>query len=110
MKASSHPSCFAGRFVATTGGILDPTRLLNAKHSGSALVGDHPLHLRLIGFIDHRRHVVLALTLSALRSQNMALESLTALYTAGCCLLEALSGATVCLKFRHCSSIKTEFG
>jgi hypothetical protein len=71
------------------------------------LVGDHPQNLRQIGLVDHSTHIHLALALRAFRSQDVALESKTALYLAGTCLLEALGGATVSLHLRHFGILKT---
>ena len=73
------------------------------------LVGDHPQDLRQIGLIDHSAHIHLALALSALLSQDVALESETALYLARTRLVEALGGAAVSLHLRHLLGPKNDY-
>src|ERR1039457_322561 len=75
-----------------------------ARRETALLVGDHPQNLRQIGLVDHSAHIHLALALGALGSQDVALESETALHLARTRLLEALGGAAVSLHLRHCVS------
>ena len=65
------------------------------------LVGDHPCDLLVIRLVQNRIRIELALALSALGSQDMALERVTALDLATPCLLEALGRSTVCLQLWH---------
>ena len=65
------------------------------------LVGDHAFNLLLIRLIQNRIGIELALALGTLRSQDMALERVTALDLARTRLLEALSRSAMCLQLRH---------
>ena len=71
--------------------------------SGSCLTGklvrNHPLDLGLVSFRNHGGHIGLTLLLGALRSQDVALESVAALYPATRRLLKALGGAAMRLHF-----------
>ena len=71
------------------------------------LVGDHPLDFGQVGFVDHTRHVALALRLGALGSEDVALESVSTLDLARTCLLEALGSAGMCLELRHVGFLLT---
>src|ERR1700684_596757 len=64
----------------------------------STLVGDHACNLLLICLIQNRISIELALALSRLRSQDVALERVTALDFATACLVEALRRSAMCLK------------
>jgi hypothetical protein len=61
------------------------------------LVRNHALDLFLIGLIQNRIRIELALALGALGSQDVALKRVSALDFAGTCLLEALRRSAVCL-------------
>ena len=61
------------------------------------LVRNHALDLLLIGLIQNRIRVELALALGALGSQDVAFKRVSALNFAGTCLLEALRRSAVCL-------------
>lgn len=65
------------------------------------LVWNHPLDLLLIGLVQNRIGIELALALGALGSQDMALERVTAFNLAGACLLEALGRSAMSLQLWH---------
>ena len=69
----------------------------------SPLVRDHSFDLLLVSFVQNRIAIELALALGALRSQDVALESVSALNPATRRLLKALGSAAVRLhlNLRH---------
>jgi hypothetical protein len=67
----------------------------------STLVRDHAGNLLLIRLIQNHVFIELALALGCLRSQDVALERVTAFDLATTCLMEALRRSAMCLKLRH---------
>ena len=78
-----------GRSPPFTGGALALRKL--------ALVGDHPLNFGQIRLVHHRIGIEMAFALGFLRSQDVALKSVSTLELTRTCLLEALRRSTVCL-------------
>src|SRR6516165_2680582 len=99
-KASSLARSVTARDVVTTGVAC---RMPHRAAVLGGLVGDHPLNFRLIRFVHHGLHIEMAFALGSLRSQDVALESVSTLELARTCLLEALRRSTVCLQLRHSS-------
>ena len=91
-SASGHDFSRATRDHSIQG--LQPLRKL-------VLVGDHPCYFFLIRLVHHRIGIEMAFALGSLRSQNVALKSVSTLELARTCLLEALRRSTVCLKLWH---------
>jgi len=67
----------------------------------SGLVGDHAGHFLLVRLVYQAVGIEMALALGSLRSQDVALKSVSTLELARTCLLEALRRSTVCLKLWH---------
>jgi len=73
------------------------------------LVRNHSFDLLLVGFVQNRIGIELALALGSLRSQDVALERVTALDLARTCLLEALGRSAMSLKLWHSDSSITTY-
>src|SRR5512146_3577832 len=91
-----------------TGARADLRSAVMALLDCTSLVGDHALDFGQVSLVHHRAHIHLALPLGLLGSQDMALESASALHFAGSCLLEALGGARVRLQFWHLYSVAAQ--
>src|SRR6266568_8872608 len=70
-------------------------------HSGDPLVRNHSLNFGRVCVADQRRAAKPALTLLVFGSQNVTQKCMRSLHLPTGGLLEALSGAFVCLQFWH---------
>ena len=67
----------------------------------STLVGDHACNLLLIRLVQNRISIELALALGCYRSQDVALERVTAFDLASACLVETLRRSAMCFQLGH---------